>query len=262
MVKYGMRAKFVVSLMLIATILLISSTISVLQYSRMSNYVSGLIADDINSLSASNRLASMSDRYNLEILKKLGEDGDITLPDFDVQYFRNQCDSLRLEKTTNISYPYADSVLYSFAAYMLTSQEYPDVAQSSLVDNRDWYFNRLQPKYDRLKSDIDKLSRSIQKTLEKNSETFDRGFYRSIVPGFVAVMVGLLLILMLMFFALSYYINPLRRMLAGLSAYRSSDKKYSVKFEGDDELAALNEGISEIAGENQQLRRRIREIRR
>lgn len=256
-----MRGKFVVSLLLIAAILLVSSTISVLQYSKMSTYVSGLIADDISSLSASNKLASMSDSYNLELLKKLGEQGDVTLPNFDVAYFRSQCDSLRMA-SNNTSYAYTDSVLYSFAAYMLTSQEFPEVAQSDLIDSRDWYFNRLQPKYDRLRSDIDKLSYSIHQALVKNSETFDRGFYRSIIPGIVAVMVGLLLVLMLMFFVLSFYVNPLRKMLAGLSAYRSTDKKYTVRFDGDDELVELNEGISEIAGENQQLRRRIKEIRR
>lgn len=256
-----MRGKFVVSLLLIAAILLVSSTISVLQYSKMSTYVSGLIADDISSLSASNKLASMSDSYNLELLKKLGEQGDVTLPNFDVAYFRSQCDSLRMA-SNNTSYAYTDSVLYSFAAYMLTSQEFPDVAQSDLIDSRDWYFNRLQPKYDRLRSDIDQLSYSIHQALVKNSETFDRGFYRSIIPGIVAVMVGLLLVLMLMFFVLSFYVNPLRKMLAGLSAYRSTDKKYTVRFDGDDELVELNEGISEIAGENQQLRRRIKEIRR
>lgn len=261
MAKFGMRGKFVVSLLLIAAILLVSSTISVLQYSKMSTYVSGLIADDISSLSASNKLASMSDSYNLELLKKLGEQGDVTLPNFDVAYFRSQCDSLRMA-SNNTSYAYTDSVLYSFAAYMLTSQEFPGVAQSDLIDSRDWYFNRLQPKYDRLRSDIDKLSYSIHQALVKNSETFDRGFYRSIIPGIVAVMVGLLLVLMLMFFVLSFYVNPLRKMLAGLSAYRSTDKKYTVRFDGDDELVELNEGISEIAGENQQLRRRIKEIRR
>lgn len=261
MAKFGMRGKFVVSLLLIAAILLVSSTISVLQYSKMSTYVSGLIADDISSLSASNKLASMSDSYNLELLKKLGEQGDVTLPNFDIAYFRSQCDSLRMA-SNNTSYAYTDSVLYSFAAYMLTSQEFPEVAQSDLIDSRDWYFNRLQPKYDRLRSDIDKLSYSIHQALVKNSETFDRGFYRSIIPGIVAVMVGLLLVLMLMFFVLSFYVNPLRKMLAGLSAYRSTDKKYTVRFDGDDELVELNEGISEIAGENQQLRRRIKEIRR
>ena len=33
-------------------------------------------------------------------------------------------------------------------------------------------------------------------------------------------------------------------------------------FEGDDQLVELNDGISELAGENQQLRRRIRDLRK
>jgi len=74
--------------------------------------------------------------------------------------------------------------------------------------------------------------------------------------------VGLMLVLMLLFFMLAYYVKPLYKMLDGLNAYRLTDKKYTVRFEGDDQLAELNDGISEIAGENQQLRRRIKELRK
>ena len=102
----------------------------------------------------------------------------------------------------------------------------------------------------------------MYRDLEKNSATFDRGFYRSIIPGIVAVGVGLLLVLMLLFFVLAFYVNPLYRMLEGMRAYRSADKKYTVRFDGDDELAELNEGIGEITGENQQLRRRIKALKK
>ena len=87
--------------------------------------------------------------------------------------------------------------------------------------------------------------------------TFDRGFYRSIIPGMVAVLVGLLLILMLLFFMLAYYVNPIYRMLRSLDDYRTCNRKYSYDFDGDDQLSELNDGISELAAENQQLRRRI-----
>ena len=152
--------------------------------------------------------------------------------------------------------------MYSYAAYMLTSLELEDVMQSDFIDSRSWYFERLQPRYDRLRSDLDKLSSSIHQDLAKNSATFDRGFYRSIIPGIVAVGVGLMLVVMLLFFVLAYYVNPLYKMLDGLNAYRLSDKKYTVRFDGDDQLSELNDGISEIAGENQQLRRRIKELRK
>jgi hypothetical protein len=45
-----------------------------------------------------------------------------------------------------------------------------------------------------------------------------------------------------------------------LDAYRSQDKKYTVKFDGDDELSQLNDGISELANENRQFRSRIKSI--
>lgn len=261
--RLTMRSKLVLSLLSIAAILLVSSTISVMEYSSMSHYVSELIADDISSINVANKLADMSNTYNLDILEVIGDDVySGTLPEFDDEYFKSHCDSLRISSAANQASPLADSVMYSYAAYMLTSLELEDVLQSDFIDTRSWYFERLQPRYERLRSDIDKLSTLIYRDLEKNSATFDRGFYRSIIPGIVAVGVGLLLVLMLLFFILAYYVNPLYRMLAGLDAYRANDKKYTVRFEGDDQLAQLNEGISELAGENQQLRRRIKEIRR
>ena len=66
--RLSMRSKLILSLSSIAVILLVSSLISVMEYSRMSNYVSELIADDISSINVANRLADMSNTYNLQIL--------------------------------------------------------------------------------------------------------------------------------------------------------------------------------------------------
>ena len=260
--RLSLKAKLVLSLLSVVAVPLKKKVISVMEYSRMSNYVSELIADDISSINVANRLADMSNNYNLEILEAIGEGSSGRLPDFDDEYFKTNCERLRMSHTINQAYPMADSVMYSYAAYMLTSLEFESVVQSDFIDNRAWYFGRLQPRFDRLQSDIDNLTRAIYEDLQENSATFDRGFYRSIIPGIVAVGVGLMLVLMLMFFILSYYVNPLYRMLEGLSAYRSSDKKYTVSFEGDDQLVELNDGISELAGENQQLRRRVRDLRK
>ncbi len=260
-VRLKLKSKLILSLLSIAAILLVSSIISVMEYSSMSNYVSSLIADDISSINVANRLRDMSNTYNLDILEVIGDDISAgRLPAFDDEYFKSHCDSLRMSGEGNQAAPLADSVMYSYAAYMLTSLELEDVMTSDFIDSRSWYFERLQPRYERLRSDMDKLTSVIHQDLVRNSATFERGFYRSIIPGIVAVGVGLMLVLMLLFFMLAYYVNPLYRMLDALSAYRSTDKKYTVRFDGDDQLAELNEGISELAGENQQLRRRIREI--
>lgn len=258
----SMRGKFVVSLLLIGAILLISCIISVMEYSSMSTYVSGLIAEDIKSVNVSQELSEMSNKYNLELLALIGEDTSVELPEFDDARFKARCDTLRNAAVSSAIRPAADSVMYSYSAYMLTSLELEDVLQSDFIDTRSWYFERLQPRFERLNSDIHKLTSAIYRDLEKNSATFERGFYRSIIPGIVAVGVGLLLIFLLMFFVLGYYINPLYKMLRELRAYRTNDKKYSCKFEGDDQLSELNNDITELANENQILRQRVKALKK
>ena len=258
----SMRGKFVLSLLLIGAILLISCIISVMEYSRMSTYVSDLIAEDISSVNVAQELSDMSNRYNLELLAIIGDETSLELPEFDDEAFKARCDSLRSMNVANTIRPIADSVMYSYAAYMLTSYEIEDVLQSDFIDTRTWYFERLQPRFRRLTGDIHNLTNASYGDLEKNSATFERGFYRSIIPGIVAVGVGLLLIFLLMFFVLGFYINPLYRMLGELRAYRSNDKKYTCKFEGDDQLAELNNGITELANENQNLRQRIKALKK
>ena len=253
----SMGAKITLGLVSVAVTLLISCIISVLEYTSMSNYVSTLIAEDIRSINIASKLSDMSGNYNLEVLAVIGDENLDELPYFDTEEFTERCISLRNAAAKKVVNPLSDSVMYSFSAYMLTSMELENVLESSFIDSRDWYFGRLQPRFKRLQRDISALSEAIYADLEKNSSTFERGFYRSVIPGIVAVGVGLLLILMLLLFLLAYYVRPLNRMLDSLSAYRMHDKQYNCRFDGDDQLSELNRGIAEIANENQQLRKRI-----
>ena len=260
-VQLSLKVKMILSLSAIAVILLTSSIISVIEYKIMSTYVSSLIADNIHSINMAQELSESANDYNLDILAVIGDDNLNSLPDFDQQEFVSHCDSLRESLSSVKQNRLADSVLYAYSAYMLTSLELPEVLKSDFIDTRTWYFDRLQPRYNRLSAAIDRMSSEIYSDLKKNSTNFDRGFYRSIVPGIVAVGVGLLLVLMLMFFILSYYVNPIYKMLDALNNYRSYNKRYTLSFDGDDQLAELNQGISELVSENLQMRKRLMNLR-
>ena len=260
-IKLSLKQKMILSLSAIAVILLTSSIISVIEYKIMSTYVSDQIADNIHSINMAQELAESSNDYNLDILAVIGDDDLSSLPDFNQQEFVSHCDSLRDSFADVRKVRLADSVLYAWSAYMLTSLELPEVLKSDFIDSRPWYFDRLQPRYNRLNAAIDRMSGEIYSDLKKNSSNFDSGFYRSIVPGIVAVGVGLLLVLMLLFFILSYYVNPIYKMVDGLENFRSYNKRYNYTFDGDDQLSELNRGISEITEENRELRRRLVNLR-
>ena len=256
--RLSIKTKMVLSLSAIAVVLIVSGIITYIEYQRMSTYVSDMIAEDISSINVAQKLAAVTDNYNLQILAVIGDDNLNALPDFDQQGFVSYCDSLRTTISGENVIPLTDSVLYSYSAYMLTSLELEDVIKSDFIDSRTWYFERLQPSFKRLSGDIDRLSQAMYDDLQANSEEFDSGFYRSIVPVVVAVTVGVVLVLLLMFFIVSYYVNPLNKMLQGLDDYRTLGRRYGYVFDGDDQLAELNEGISDLTEENRQYRRRIK----
>ena len=257
----SLKEKMILSLSAIVVVLILSSVISIVEYRRMSNYVSDMIAKDISSINLAQQLANVTDDYNLQILTVIGDDSVNTLPDFDQRSFVNYCDSLRSSFTEKNVMPLTDSVLYSYSAYMLTSLELEEVIKSDFIDSRTWYFERLQPSFNRLHDYIESLSQAMYDDLQQNSRDFDQGFYRSIIPRSVAVGVGVVLVLLLMFFITVYYVNPLNRMLSAMDEYRAVGRRYSYTFEGDDQLAELNAGITELAEENRQLRRRIKALK-
>jgi len=259
--KFSLKTKMYLSLSAIAVVLLISSIISVMEYESMSSYVTDKVADNIHSIDVARKLADQMNDYNLGILAVVGDESSVKLPNFDQEAFATRYDSLRTSLSNKTLRHLADSVEYSYAAYMLTSFEMEDVISSAFIDSRSWYFERLQPRYNRLRSDIDKLGEAIYADLSANSETFQSAFYRSIIPGIVAVAVGLLLLLLLLFFIQEYYVKPIYKMLDQLRAYRNYNTSYKYDFDGDDQLSELNDSIKEITAENNTLRKRISAMR-
>ncbi|MBQ9701391.1 MAG: hypothetical protein IJ753_06315 [Bacteroidales bacterium] len=258
--RLSLRMKMILSILAITVVLLMSIVISVLEYRRMSNYVSDMIAEDIHDIHATQRLVDAVDQYNLELLAVIGDDKISALPDFDRDAFMAYCDSLRLT-VTGTTAPLADSVLYAYSAYMLASMELPAVLESDFINTRDWYFTRLQPLFGRMRAYLDRLSETIHSDLRRNSETFGSGYYRSFIPSAVALAVGIVLLFLLMFFILTYYVDPLYKMLESLRDYLGYRRRYTYTFDGNDQLSDLNNSITELTEENRALRKRISEIK-
>lgn len=258
--RLSLRIKMILSILAIAVVLLMSSVISWVEYQHMSNYVSGMIADDISDLHNTQRLVDAIDQYNLQLLAVIGDDNLSDLPDFDRQGFLDHCDTLRLSVAASTA-PLADSVLYAYSAYMLASMELEEVLESNFINTRDWYFNRLQPLFGRMRAYLDRLSETIHSDLRRNSEDFDRGFYRSIVPSAVALAVGIVLLFLLMFFILAYYVDPLYNMLSSLKDYLTFRRRYTYTFDGNDQLADMNQAITDLTEENRNLRKRMAELK-
>lgn len=259
--KPSMRHRLVFSLGSVATILLLSGVISIMEYRRMSDYVSELIASNIKSINLSQRLSDMTQEYDLQMLAVVLRNDISLMPEFDLHLFQSQADSLKNSVTSVSSHPIVDTLAKSFDAFMKTSLRFDEVFLADTVNTSEWFFGTLQPTYNKFRNDIDVLNSAIHEELKTNSADFDAGFYRSIIPGVVSMGAGLLLIFLLMYFIIVYYVNPICRMSAGVDNYRAIGKKYGYTFDGDDQLANLNNGLTELIEENIELKSRVRGLR-
>ena len=256
-----MKKKLFFSLGSLAMILLLSSVISILEYRRMSDYVSELIASNIKSINLSQKLADITQEYNDQMLAVVVQNDISLMPDFNLTYFNAQSDSLRSSFTSSKMLPKVDSVVMSFDAFMKTSLKFDEVFLADSVDTGEWFFGSLQPRYTKLRQDLNSLNEVIHEELRDNSADFDAGVYRSIIPGVVSVGAGLLLILLLLYFTMVYYVRPIYRMSDGVDSYRVSGRRYIYEFDGDDQLANINSGLTEIIEENVELKRRLKNLR-
>lgn len=257
----SLRKKVYLSLGALAAMLLLSGVLSILEYRRVSTYVSDLIASNINSIVLSQTLSDMTQEHNHKMLSVVVLNDISLMPELDDLPFASVTDSLRTTFTSQNALPMLDTVETSFDDFVTTSLKFDEIFLADTVDTRSWFFSTLQPKYNALIQDLGKLNQLIHQDLKTNSENFDAGFYRSIIPGVVSVGAGLLLICLLLFFTMANYVRPIYRISEGIDSYRQSSRRYSYTMDGDDQLANINTGVTELIEENIQLKHRVKALR-
>lgn len=260
--RASIKTKVILSLGSLAIILIASGTIILLEYRRMSDYLSGTISNSIWSADVTQNMSDITREYNNKMLSVVVQDNLLLMPDLDVEdKFVAQSDSLQAKVESPEIKLLVSNTEKSFKKFAEVAQDFKTVFKSDTIDNAEWYFEELQPRYHDFRKDMSALNNAISDNLHENSESFDEGFYRSIMPGIVAMCAGIMLILLLLYFTIVNYVNPIRRMSDGIDAYKSGARSYSNTFDGDDQLQNINTGLTELIEENLEMKRRLRKIR-
>lgn len=243
----------------LAFILFFSSIVSLFEYTRMNRVLTQQIEENVNSVNIARELIILTEDYNMGVLDAMSE------PDFDggfvtggpanasnadfIKEFGQTMEDMRrsfTQMTTFKEKNYADSVLLAYTAYMQVLRESRDLDADFQV-RQDWYFDRLQPFYMKLRDYIRSLTNASQQALLENSQRVDETFYRSITPAIASVVVGLLVVILFNYFINFYLINPLIKINKGIQGYRNFRKDYTVSVDNNgDELDQLNSSVRDI----------------
>ena len=256
--KPGIRKKVLLGCIVLAIILFFSSLISIFEFSRMNRYVSGVIADNIRSINAARELLSVSEQYNVGLMNGLVLENGTEVPgSFPAapEELVSSFENLSKRFVTPEERAAADSVLYAYAAYMQVVSEAKDVWEQDFDQRQHWFFNRLQPVYVKFRGYMMQLTSVCQDALIASSQDVREGTYRSLMPGLVSVILGMVMVLLFNYFLNFYLIDPLLRIAGGIKDWRYHGRNYSVKLDNDDELEELNTAVGDLIEQNQALKK-------
>lgn len=251
--KLGIKRKVLLGCIVLAIILFFSSLISVFEFTKMNRYVSGVIADNIRSINAARDLLSVSEQYNISLMNGLVLDstgGQEAVPVAREEELIASFENLSRSFVTPEEQASADSVLYAYAAYMQVVAEAEQMWEHDYEARQHWFFNRLQPVYLKFRGYMMQLTSVCQDALIESSQDIREGTYRSLMPGLVSVLVGMIMVLLFNYFLNYYLINPLLRVTGGIKGYRYHGRGYEVRLDNDDELEELNEAVGDLVEQN------------
>lgn len=250
----GIRKKISLGFVVIGAVLLLSSLIAIYELISMRKSVSSLITDNIASINTSRLMLEVTDEYNFCLLRGMGADSAATIPDLEHDTrFSNYFNQVKIKFTTEQERAAADSILYAYTAYIHMINKAPAIWHGDYQGRRNWYFNKLYPVYMKLRNYIQMLSEVSQEALADNSQNLSDSFYRSIMPGVVAVSVGIVLVFLFNYFISFYFIRPILLISKGINNYLQYRKSYNVQIDNDDELSELSSNVKELIDTNKSL---------
>ena len=243
----SIKKKVRLGCIVLAAILFFSTLISILEYVKMNNYVSEVITDNIRSINTSKEMLSVAEQHNISLMNSLVMNDEALSLDFGNQDdLISSFSDLKKKFVTPAERASADSVLYAYAAYMQIVSEAETVWQSDFDARKEWFFNRLQPVYLSMRGYMMDLTAVCQDALVRNSQNLQEGFQRSLMPGMIAVLVGLVMVFLFFYYLNYYIINPILKVNKGFRNSNLYGKAYDVRLDSDDEIQELNTMVSDI----------------
>ncbi|MDP3436960.1 MAG: hypothetical protein Q8S04_06935 [Bacteroidales bacterium] len=251
----GIRKKISLGFVVIGFILLFSSVIAVFEFNRMRNSVTVLMKSNINSINTSRMLMELTDEYNFILMSRVIVDS--TFGAADVLYddrFDNYIYNIKSNFSSQTEIETADSLALAYSQYLSVISKARNIMAEDINTRKEWYKNELEPVYNKLRKYKKELGILTQSALSQNTNELQEGYYRSIMPGIIAVSAGIVLVLLFNYFINLYFISPILLISKGIKNYKEFRKSYNVHFDNDDEIQDINCEVRSIIDENKKLK--------
>lgn len=252
-----LRNKIRLGFLVVGSVMALSCLVSVFEMGRIRRSVGEMISVNVDKINISTQLLEVTDQHVFVLLSQIGIPADSTLTIHSVYedpQFTHYLQATKTMYTEPMEIALTDTIMYAYAAYMQVMNEAPGIwEQNGYNARRDWYNFRMNPVYLKLRTYVQHLVSFEQEQLHKNTIDIQDGFYRSMMPGVIAVVGGVLLLFLLSYFISLYLLTPLEKIQTGVKQTLTYKTRYQVRLDTNDELSDLNESVTKLCDEHNAL---------
>lgn len=137
-----------------------------------------------------------------------------------------------------------DSIYAANVAYNRIVDAY--LSDSLHKNSVGWYVNIYETSYADLTTSIKNFMVSSQRIMDVKAQRLEDNAYRATMPGFIALLIGILIVVVFFYFINLYYISPVLKITDALKNYLNSKIPFKVNVEGRDEMFRLKESIEKL----------------
>lgn len=240
----GIRSKIMAGFLSLGVLLLFSGLISYFELSELGRTTSKVLDSSSRNIEFSKKMLDAVQDQNTALLhiEVLG------LNDYDTMLIAaNDRFNKAIQETGFFVYdlPGLESIYTARSEFNRVVLEHMSDTLSREGHTR-WFVETYKTSYYELTSAIKNFMIASQKDMEVKTEELRDNAYRAIMPGIIALSIGILIIFIFYYFIDLYYVSPILKMKRGLDNYFNHGLPFSLEVEGRDEIVKLKEYIDQL----------------
>ena len=239
----GLKNKIRLGFLSLALLLFFSGIISYFELSRLSHSTHSMLGARFRNMELSKTMLDAVQDQNTALLQMIVSGSRNS--DSMLIVGRQKFDSSMREANVLIrDLQGFDSIYAANVAYNRIVDAY--LSDSLHKNSVGWYVNIYETSYADLTTSIKNFMVSSQRIMDVKAQRLEDNAYRATMPGFIALLIGILIVVVFFYFINLYYISPVLKITDALKNYLNSKIPFKVNVEGRDEMFRLKESIEKL----------------
>lgn len=244
MKNMGIREKIRLGFLALGLLLFFSGLISFFELSKLSRSTQSMLGASLKNMELSKTMLDAVQDQNTALLQIIVSGRSDRESDSLLHAGREKFEAAISDAKISIRDLRDSFGLAANTAYNETVGAY--LRDSLRKENVDWFVDIYKTSYSDLTSSIKNFMVSSQNMMDAKARRLEDNAYRATMPGFIALVIAIVIVLIFYYFVNLYYITPVLKIDSALKAYLDSKMPFKVTVEGKDEVYRLKERIESL----------------